>query len=94
MRRAIFSITTAIFLLSTAAVTVAQDHIPYGEPVQKSSCKSGPDCGNTDVPDYITPGNFKKALKKSKKTNRPLLIKGVAFGMNKTGAKKPTKGNW
>jgi len=43
---------------------------------------------------FILPGNFKKAMFRAKKENRPLLIKGVAFGLDEAGATCATKGHW
>ena len=56
--------------------------------------KDAPECGDTTVVDFFLPGSFKDAQKKAKKTNRCLLIKGVAFGMDQAGATCAIKGHW
>jgi len=46
------------------------------------------------VCDFVLPGSFEKAREKAKASGRCLLIKGVAFGMDKLGATDCTKGHW
>lgn len=50
--------------------------------------------GDTEVIDFVYPGNFAEVLKRAKARNRPFLIKGVAFGVNAEGAECATKGHW
>ena len=50
--------------------------------------------GDTRVVDFFLPNQFGKAKTASKERNRCLLIKGVAFGVDKVGAGCATKGHW
>jgi hypothetical protein len=50
--------------------------------------------GDPEVIDFIYPGNFAEVLKRAKARHRPIVIKGVAFGVDKTGATCATKGHW
>ena len=50
--------------------------------------------GDPEVIDFIYPGKFAKALEQAKATNRCLIIKGVAFGVDAAGAECATKGHW
>ncbi len=50
--------------------------------------------GDSEVVEFILPGQFDKAKAKAKKENRLILIKGVGFGVDKTGASCATKGKW
>ncbi|NUN48267.1 MAG: hypothetical protein HUU15_05495 [Candidatus Brocadiae bacterium] len=54
----------------------------------------GPACGNGVAPAYFLPGSFTKALEKAKTDGRCLIVKGVAFGIDKEGAACGTKGHW
>ena len=53
-----------------------------------------PSCGDATVVDFFLPGKFEEARKRSRKTGRCLLVKGVAFGMDKAGAACATRGHW
>ncbi len=50
--------------------------------------------GDTEVIEFVLPGRFKEAVARAKKLNRPLVIKGVAFGIDRQGATCATKGHW
>ena len=78
-------LTTALLLkLLTAAPGAAQD----GNSVEAQAC------GNDTVVDFVLPGRFREARKRSSERNRLLLIKGVAFGMDEAGATCATAGHW
>jgi hypothetical protein len=51
-------------------------------------------CGDIVAIRFFLPGEFKKAQAEARKSNRCMLIKGVAFGVDELGAKQPTKGHW
>ena len=82
--------------LPLALLCLAATGLAWGDLPKDVRCenKSGPRCGDRRVPNYVLPGQFEGALAHAKKTNRPLLIKGVAFGMDRVGATEPTKGHW
>ncbi len=50
--------------------------------------------GDPTVCDFVLPGHFEEAVAKAKELSRPLIIKGVAFGVDKVGASCATKGKW
>ena len=50
--------------------------------------------GDATVCNFVLPGHFDEALAEAKERNRPLLIKGVAFGVDQEGASCATKGKW
>ena len=50
--------------------------------------------GDSRVVDFFLPGQFLEARMRAMETNRSLLIKGVAFGMDEAGATCATKGHW
>ena len=75
-------------LAACAASSIAQSEA--GQAPLKNT--GGP--GDSTVVDFVLPGQFEDALARAKKRNRPLLIKGVAFGVDKLGATCATKGKW
>lgn len=74
-------ILTAALLLHLVPIVRAADEQPAGP-------------GDSRVADFFLPGQFLEARMKAMETNRSLLIKGVAFGMDEAGAKCATKGHW
>jgi len=56
--------------------------------------ESGTNTGDTEVINFVLPGDFQDVLKQAKERNRCFLIKGIAFGVDKLGAKCATKGLW
>ena len=44
--------------------------------------------------EWFSPGEFAKARQKAEETNRPLLIKGISFGIDATGAADARCGSW
>jgi hypothetical protein len=51
-------------------------------------------CQDTTAIDWFFPGDFEAARSAAEKSNRILLIKGIAFGVDAEGAKCATKGCW
>jgi hypothetical protein len=51
-------------------------------------------CQDTTAIDWYFPGDFEAARTAAEKSNRILLIKGIAFGVDAAGAKCATKGCW
>lgn len=43
---------------------------------------------------WILPGHFSDARKQAKEQDRLIMIKGVSFGIDATGATCATKGTW
>ena len=60
----------------------------------QSRVAQAPKCGDATNIDFIYPGQFARALAKAKQARRPLIIKGVAFGVDQVGATCATKGHW
>ena len=50
--------------------------------------------GDAEVVNFFLPGQFDKVKAEAKKLDRLILIKGVAFGVDKIGATCATKGKW
>lgn len=50
--------------------------------------------GDARVVNFYLPAEFEQALADAKESNRLLLIKGVAFGVDQLGATCATKGHW
>ena len=50
--------------------------------------------GDTRVVNFYLPAEFEQALADARESNRLLLIKGVAFGVDQLGATCATKGHW
>lgn len=50
--------------------------------------------GDTTVVNFFLPGTFADALDRAKTSQRCLIIKGVAFGIDEAGSKCATKGHW
>ena len=50
--------------------------------------------GDTRAVDFVYPGHFAEAQARARERGRPLLIKGVAFGVDAVGAACATKGHW
>ena len=44
--------------------------------------------------DWVLPGDFELARRRSLEERRLLLVKGVSFGIDELGAKCATKGDW
>ena len=53
-----------------------------------------PKAGDDDTCRFFLPGKFTDAMAKAAETNRCLLIKGVAVGMDRVGAACSTRGHW
>lgn len=51
-------------------------------------------CTDRTAIHWHLPGDFESARKEAEKDKRLLLIKGIAFGVDKAGAKDATKGCW
>jgi len=50
--------------------------------------------GDPNVCNFVLPGNFTDALAKAAEANRCLIIKGIAFGIDRVGATCATRGHW
>ena len=50
--------------------------------------------GDDTVVAFVCPGSFAEARQRASEERRPLLVKGVAFGMDEAGATTPTRGHW
>jgi hypothetical protein len=82
------------FLLATLAPLCLTEIARGQEDARVENLTGGPQCGSGNVPRYLTPGSFSAALERAQAEKRALLIKGVAFGMDRIGATLPTKGHW
>lgn len=49
--------------------------------------------GNREI-QWVFPGNFDDAEKRADEEGRILIIKGLGFGLDETGATCATKGDW
>ena len=47
-----------------------------------------------DAIDWFVPGQFERAVDEATTRQRIVIVKGIAFGIDKAGAKSARKGTW
>ena len=74
--------------IATLWVSAALALLGAGEDKKPLSCQ------DTSAIKWMLPGEFAKVRERATESNRIIVIKGIAFGVDSAGAKCATKGQW